>query len=364
LNFEVIETDGFTRRGKIMTKHGTVCTPAVFPVHDLGDKRIWHTPQYWKVFPQINTGMFNASLIKENTDPKISAILETGIHKFLDFNGVAFVDSGGWIYRKHKLNFSQEEILILQEKVGADIASSLDFPVKLMYKPDNQDMTESVHNAIWASKNRNIQRMLLFASIHGNDPIVLRNIIRLLNKKGNFDGFAVGSLLPIYSNYSLLVDIIIAVRRELPHQPIHVYGLAGPVIAELLAFLGVDTMDSSSFVISAANKCYAVPGFRRIHVRDMLLSSTPASVSNSRTKQIKSKICSCKICTNHSVFELATNRELLSFHNLWVVWSQLKKFTLAFEEHRLTEYINERYSKTPWARKAFRYATHKMRFGS
>jgi queuine/archaeosine tRNA-ribosyltransferase len=165
---EIIHNCGLARNGRLKTSHGIVKTPTIFPVHDLGASSGWNTPNYWKAFPEINTAMFNASLIKTDVRKRLEAILKKGVHKYAGYKGIAFLDSGGWIYTKHNLGYTQEEILRLQERIGADIASSLDFPVRLMDGPSNHNITASIHNAMWAAKNKRRDKMLIFASIHGS----------------------------------------------------------------------------------------------------------------------------------------------------------------------------------------------------
>jgi tRNA-guanine family transglycosylase len=231
--------------------------------------------------------------------------------------------------------------------MGADIASTLDFPIKIN-KPSPNDISLNTVNAVRAAKLRNDNQMLLFASIHGNDPIIIRNIVRYLNRKADFDGFALGSLMPIYANYSLLIDLILALRREVPTKIIHVYGLAGPIISQLLAFLGVDTMDSASFVISASKKSYVVPGSGRTY---------PLKSKNLKTDSS----CNCPVCKRHTLESVLDNRELLSFHNLWITWKQMEQFKIALKENRLKEYMKELFVTNGWARMALRYALYKIR---
>ena len=98
--FEIEATNGLARNGKLKTKHGVLSTPALFPVHDLGSEGGWNTPRYWEKFPHINTAMFNASILALNRRGYLGTMLHIGIHRFLRFFGVAFVDSGGFLHQK------------------------------------------------------------------------------------------------------------------------------------------------------------------------------------------------------------------------------------------------------------------------
>jgi 7-cyano-7-deazaguanine tRNA-ribosyltransferase len=351
MNFEILKRNGASRIGRLKTKHGTVMTPIFFPVFYTGANFGWSTPHYWKTFSEINTVMFNASHIMMHSQKKLSTLLNQGIHRRLGFRGVSFIDSGGWVYKRLNLSFSQKEVLRLQENIGADIGSTLDYPINVMHSDGSDNIAKSVKNAIVASRAKRSDNMQLFASIHGYDPVIVRNVIQHLRNKGNFDGFAIGSLMPSFYNFELLVDIIATARREVPDTPLHVYGLAGPVLTELLAYLGIDTMDSSFFMRAAANREYATPTH---------LGRIPAK----KISELKEWTCTCKICKRHDVSEIARSRHLLSQHNLWVAWSQIKEFKLSLIENRVEERIQMRFKKRTWARKAFEYARHRSRFGS
>jgi len=127
--FEVIKVNDIARIGKLKTPHGNIKTPTVFPVHNLGADGGWNTPRYWETFPSIQTAMFNAYYILANKRKIRDKLAENkGLHNFLDFPGVAFVDSGGFLTLRRGISIDQEKILQIQELSGADIASTVDFP--------------------------------------------------------------------------------------------------------------------------------------------------------------------------------------------------------------------------------------------
>ena len=136
--FEEKVSDGFARVGELTTKHGILKTPTFFPVHNLGAKGGWNTPRYWEKFPQINTGLFNAAFLSQNRGGHLGTILKTGLQPFIRFFGIIFADSGGYIYNKYHLTIKPERILEIQEKMGADIASTLDFPIQCKALSENE----------------------------------------------------------------------------------------------------------------------------------------------------------------------------------------------------------------------------------
>jgi len=345
--FQITTLDNLARTGKLDTKHGTLDTPAFFPVHDLGGEGGWNTPRYWEKYPHINTAMFNASFLSMNRGGHLGTILQLGVHRFIRFFGIAFADSGGFIYKKYRLTLKPERILEIQEKMGIDIASTLDYPIQCKALSENNNIVRTIKNAKLALSLRKDSKMLLFASINGYDPIVLRNAVKHLRKQGSFDGFAIGSLMPRYSNYRLLVDLILATKLEAGDIPIHVYGLGSPIIVHLLIYLGVDSFDSSYFVVASGKRNFSVPGYGRTDMRDLHDSESP---------------CHCPVCQKHSLTELRKSRELLTFHNLLTLWNEIEQMKTVIRERRVEEYLAVRFRKAKWAKKAFEYAKRRVRF--
>ena len=346
--FQITASDNLARTGELKTKHGILGTPILFPVHDLGGEGGWNTPRYWEKYPHINTAMFNASILSMNRRGHLGTILQIGVQRFIRFFGISFADSGGFIYKKYKLALKPERILEIQEKMGADIASTLDFPIQCKAMSESDNISRTIKNAKLALSLKKDSEMLLFASINGYDPIILRNAVKHLKKHGNFDGFAVGSLMPRYTNYRLLVDFILAVKLEAGETPVHVYGLGSPLVAQLLIYLGVDSFDSSYFVKASAKRTYSIPGYGRTQFKDLHVSKSPP--------------CQCPVCQKHSLSELRKSRELLTLHNLWTLWDEIDQTRAAIKEGRVEEHLTLRFRKAKWAKKAFEYAQHRTRF--
>ncbi|MEM2146303.1 MAG: tRNA-guanine transglycosylase [Candidatus Jordarchaeaceae archaeon] len=279
----------------------------------------------------------------------LGTIMQTGLHRFIRFFGIAFVDSGGFLFKKYRLAFKPEKILEIQEKIGADIASTLDYPIECKHLSENRNIIRTIENAKNATTHKKDSEMLLYASINGYDPIVVKNAIRHLKKFGGFDGFAIGSLMPKYSNYRFLIDLILSARLEAKDKPIHVYGLGGPLISHLLIYLGVDSFDSSYFIKSSAKRNYAIPGYGRIEFKDL--------------DKFFGKInCECPICKENQIQELRKNRNLLTFHNLWTLWKELEELKLSIKENRVEKYLICRLSRSMWAKRAFDYAKKRINF--
>jgi len=347
--FEIVQEDKLARIGKLKTPHGSLKTPTIFPVHNLGAQGGWNTPRYWEAFPDMKTAMFNAYYIFRN-HRKIHDKINSagGIHNFLGFQGIIFVDSGGYLGLKTSLNIDQETAIRIQEKVGADMASTLDLPFNMRCDWKIHDkIIESIKNARKAHEQKSREDMLLYASVHGNDPLILRNVLRFLSKFDAFDGYAIGSLLPVRSDFRLIIDLIISARSTISDKPLHIFGLGGFLTIPLLAYLGVDSSDSTSFIICAGKRLYFVPGYRQIPMWKLA--------------KIGELPCNCPICCSKSIDEIRTDRSLIALHNLWAIWFEIRQARFAIAEHRLESYLEKRYLRTPTLKIAFEYAKRKLK---
>jgi len=232
--------------------------------------------------------------------------------------------------------------------MGADIASTFDFPFNMREDLGLFEKIErSVNCALETCKDITKKGLLLFASVHGNDPLVLKNVLNYLCKNEYFDGFAIGSLVPIRSDFRRVIDIIYAARQVVIDKPIHVFGLGGFLTIPLLVYLGVDSMDSTSFIICGGKRRYFVPGYREISMGSL--------------EEYGELPCNCLICSSNGYEKVRANRSLITSHNLWALCNELKMVRYAISEGRLENYLENRYAETPVLRSAFEYAKMKRR---
>lgn len=183
----------------------------------------------------------------------------------VDSGGFAAIFEGSRILKKKGLgilevNMTDEpelltpwDVLEFQEQ-HADIAFTLDFPIpdglKLAEKKRRLELT--ISNARWALSNRRRNEMKLFACIQGWDLDSFRKCAASYADL-DFDGIALGGMVPRAKDRSFIISCVNAVREEIPELPLHVFGLGHPeFIADLFA-AGVDSIDSSAYVRAAAD---------------------------------------------------------------------------------------------------------------
>ena len=144
-------------------------------------------------------------------------------------------------------------VLEFQEK-AADVAFTLDFPI-----PDHLAETEgplrqklTIHNALWALRNRRRRDLPLYACVQGWDRESFVRCARAYVGAG-FEGIAIGGLVPRARDHALITDVVREIRALFPEQPLHAFGIGQPPLVRELFTLGLDSVDSSAYVKMAAD---------------------------------------------------------------------------------------------------------------
>jgi 7-cyano-7-deazaguanine tRNA-ribosyltransferase len=338
------------RQRTLETPSGPLQTPILFPVRNIGKRSSDNTPDYAGAIPDLGTAMVNARAIRQR-EPQWDRI-QNG-ERLRDEMGVpedtiVFADSGGFDFSEGTVDTTPERTLETQREIDADIFGTVDVPLSR----DNRDaenkrrIRESTDHAIEAS-NLHDGDELLFASVHGYNADTVRNTLQYLDKNGDFDGYALGSMVPIRTDYKKVTKLILAARRA-TDKHLHVYGLGGIVYQPLLLYLGVDSFDSSSFIRSAGNRNYLLPGFggKELHKIDSL-EYLP---------------CSCPVCGSRPLDELREDRDLLTKHNLWALATELRRFRYIVEaEEDIETYLDLRFEGNEVTKRAYETAKQQVR---
>jgi len=294
--------EGEARRGKLQTPHGTIETPAFFPVVNFIGGPSVESGGIWSRLrnhlfgdSEFQGAMFQAmSFLDFNISPdNLDWWREKPLHDhFNDHNPVndgddpdsftkpLFVDSGGFkLLNSDTFGDSPEEggdnndwsiytnpesILDLQLDYGADIIATLDYPIPPNLKDEEktQRMEDSIDSAIRCLEllEEEENPPAVYVAIHGHDYETINWYVgtfldRAEHVNKSFEGFAVGSLVPYRTNVETLVDIVQGAKDAIPNDRIddlglHLFGISGKFTA-LLALLGADSFDSSTYIRAA-----------------------------------------------------------------------------------------------------------------
>jgi tRNA-guanine family transglycosylase len=206
---------------------------------------------------------------------------------------------------------------------------------------------QTVKNSLMCIKNKKREEMLVYASLHGNNTAILSNVIDYLNKRGSFDGFAIGGLSNHRSDLRRLIDTIVCVKSKIGDKPLHVFGIGGPSYIPLLVYLGVDTFDSSSFMTAGSNRTFFIPD--------------EGSYKFNQFDNLEYPPCICPICSKNKIDVVRSQRKLIALHNLWTINYEIRKLKMNIIDNSLEEYLDHRFYFNPVIKNAFSYAKIKMR---
>ncbi|EMA11767.1 7-cyano-7-deazaguanine tRNA-ribosyltransferase [Haloarcula vallismortis ATCC 29715] len=261
---------------------------------------------------------------------------------------IVFADSGGFDFANEEVDTTPAKTLDTQRQLDADILGTVDIPLSRENRAaENQRrIDQSIEYALKASDHHDGEG-LLFASVHGYDPETIRNNIQYLEKNGEFDGYALGSMVPIRTDYKKVTKLILSARNA-TDKHLHVYGLGGLVYQPLLLYLGVDSFDSSAFIRSAGNRNYLIPGFGGEELRNI--------------EELDRLPCPCPVCGQKALDEIREDRTALTQHNLWALATELRRFRYVAESSRdIEEYLDLRFSGNEVTKRAYETAKQQMR---
>ena len=227
------------------------------------------------------------------------------------YNAPLFLDSGGFkLLYNTGLDLKEfgieketeaDDIFALQEDFGGEIIASLDYPLPpgLERSEAEQRMNLSIENACRVAKllTSKAQPPFLYVCCHGQSQSDIESYVRkvfdrLLGVLPSF-GLAVGSLVPLRGKQdAAILERIYGVQKAIPdseryHTPIHAFGVSGNLMP-ILAYMGVDSFDSTSYIQAARGLNYADPLTR----------------TRRKLMELDELTCTCRICREVSLDEM------------------------------------------------------------
>ena len=252
-------------------------TPTLFASYRIGDfpqARLRFHP--WNITGTQGV-LLNAFDLLANKQTKIAALeikeKKCQLHEFIEFNGPLILDSGAFNFQKHtEISIDPNDVLSIGLELGADISVVLDHP----FLPKSAARTKGKR---WKNTVENTRQMFddlnsrngdipdgfhLMPVIHGHSSQTLkRHIDEIINICGPEPPIVgIGSLAPLARNGSKqkAIDIISIVRKLLPKSHIHCFSMGSTLLMLLAFYSGADSVDSQSWMLSAAFKYVQLPG--------------------------------------------------------------------------------------------------------
>jgi queuine tRNA-ribosyltransferase len=262
MQFDLLQTDGLARLGRLETSHGSVDTPTFMSVGTQGSVKGLTPEQLRSVGAQIILG--NTYHLTLRPGDELIAELG-GLHRFMGWDGPILTDSGGFqvfsladvrkitddgaVFRSHidgaLLELTPEKAVGIQENLGSDIAMVLD------ECPPGEATPEIMRNAVrrtlhWAERCKTAHQrkhQALFAIVQGGTDIALRHECAKELVCMDFPGYALGGF-SVGEGPAAMHEAIAPCAEALPaDKPRYLMGVGRPV--DLLAGIaaGIDLFD-------------------------------------------------------------------------------------------------------------------------
>ena len=232
-----------------------------------------------------------------------------------DYEGALFFDSGGFkLLYKTGLDLEEfgiyketeaEDILNLQLGFEGDIVASLDYPLPPnLARPEAEArMEQSLANAVRVAERLTTNSAEIptvpyfYTCCHGQSGEDIANYVhrvftQIEDMLPSF-GLAVGSLVPFRGkNDTEIMEMLNAVVQAIPEArrdttPVHAFGVSG-ALTPLLAYIGVDTFDSSAYIQTSRSLVY----------------SDPETQKKLRIMEMDETDCPCYICEAYPLQEI------------------------------------------------------------
>ncbi len=327
--FEILKKDpnSKARAGVIHTAHGDVQTPQFLPIGTKGTV---------KTVTSEELKFWGASMVLANTyhlwqRPGDALIYKAGgLHKFMNWKGPIFTDSGGFqVYSLAKMRkvmeagvlfqfdldgkqeiLSPEKSIDIQANLGSDICLILDdfpgFPFEHKRSKESIELT-----ARWAERAINEHKRIIESGDPVNPGQKLWGIIQGANfedlrkqsaetmTKLGFEGFAIGGVA-VGEPHDVMME---AVRYAIPHlpetAPKHLLGVGTPYDIVQAVAEGCDTFDCviptrearHGRLYIAAKDENGNEGYETIDIRLAKYEEDFTPVDNT---------CNCYLCLNHT----------------------------------------------------------------
>jgi len=361
MKYELINTDGKARRGRLQFERGQVNTPAFMPVGTYGTVKAMRPEEVKATGAEILLGNTFHLMLRPGTE----VIKAHGdLHDFMNWSGPILTDSGGfqvWSLgqlRKiteqgvhfqspvdgSKIFMGPEESMQVQKQLGSDIVMIFDECTS--YPATVTEARESMELSLrWAQRSRDA---------HADNPAALFGIVQGgmytdLRKRSldglvdiGFDGYALGGLSvgePKQEREKILDEI----AHQMPaDRPRYLMGVGTPEDIVEAVLRGIDMFDCVMPTRNARNG-YLFTRHGVVKIRNSKYSDDIRPLDEQ---------CSCYTCQNYSrayLRHLDKCKEMLgahlnTVHNLHYYQELMSGLRAAIESGQLQAFVDEFYA--------------------
>jgi len=357
MKFELINTNGKARLGKLKFDRGIVNTPAFMPVGTYGAVKAMTVEEVKELGAEIILGNTFHLSITPSTD-----VIEAhgDLHDFMNWQGPILTDSGGFqvfsLGKMRKINeqgvafrspkdgssifMGPEESMQIQKKLGSDIVMIFDDCTA--YPADKNIVDQSMQLSLrWAKRSllehQNLNnKNALFGIIQGgmHKDLRLQSVESLIDM--DFNGYAIGGL-SVGEPKEEMMQVLNYLPEYMPtEKPRYLMGVGTPIDLIEGVALGIDMFDCVMPSRNARN------GY-------LFTSKGVIKIRNAQYKQDTGPLdpnCKCSTCNNYSrsyLHHLQKTNEILgsrlnTFHNLFYYQELMKSIRDAIKNNSFNSF--------------------------
>lgn len=357
-SFNINHSDGKSRAGELVTRHGVIPTPAFMPVATQATVKGIDPRTLW----ESGTRLCICNSYHLMQRPGAGIIQSAGgLSRFMGWNGATATDSGGFqafslgplckvtaegfIFQSHidgkRWELTPRLAMELQEQLGADLIMALDLP--LPYPTDEAQAKSALEQTtIWAEqclKHHTANDQMLLGIVQGgfSEELRLQSAQELVNL--GFAGYAIGGL-SVGEPKTIMWRMLEASLAVIPNHSIrYLMGVGSPEDILIAIEMGVDLFDCVLPTRNARNgQIFTHAG--RVNIKN---GSYAADFSPPDPQ------CSCPVCQNHTrayVRHLLWANEMLgaqlaTLHNLYFYQELMAKARAAIAEGRYPSFKSQ-----------------------
>ena len=361
MKYELINTDGKARRGRLTFDRGVVETPAFMPVGTYGTVKGMKAEEVEATGAHIILGNTFHLMLRPGTD-----IIEQhgGLHDFMNWNGPILTDSGGFqVFSLGKMSkiteegvrFSSpvngEKIMLTPER-SMEVQRSLNSDVVMIfdectpYPASHEESKNSMELSLrWAQRSKDAHGdspNALFGIVQGGMYEDLRDVSIAGLKAIEFDGYAIGGL-SVGEPKEDMVRILDHTAPLIPkNKPRYLMGVGKPEDLVEGVRRGIDMFDCVMPTRNARNgHLFVNTGV--IKIRNAAHKTDIAPLDDT---------CDCYTCKNYSrayLHHLDKCKEILgsqlnTLHNLHFYQKVMQGLRDAIEQGKLDTFVEEFYA--------------------
>ena len=359
--FSVQHTDGQARRGELMTRRGTVQTPAFMPVGTYGMVKAVNTEELQLAHVQMVLANAFHLMIRPGMD-----IIDChgSLHQFMNWPGPILTDSGGfqvWSLAEHRkiteagvcfrspsdgrwVEMGPERSISVQHSLGADLVMIFDECTAYPASYD-QAKTSMERSLRWAKRCK---------TAHGDSDALLLGIVqggmyhdlRQQSLQGlieiGFDGYAVGGL-SVGEPAAQRAQVLDGLSDQLPDDCVHyLMGVGRPEDIVEAVCRGIDLFDCVMPTRNARHGAlFTTQGLLKIRHARYANDTNPIDLD-----------CCCYTCRHYSRSYLrhlhrchdSLGLRLCTIHNVYYYQWLMRQLQQAIELGQLMDFVRQFYA--------------------